>query len=69
MAVPKAFSGIQIVHANFFEALNMQGKFSLIDAYLQIAATNPIGYYDHSDYILMDVGKPENLEKAATIFP
>ena len=69
MAVPKAFSGIQIVHANFFEALSLQGKFSLIDAYLQIAATNPIGYYDHSDSILMDVGKPENLEKAATLFP
>ena len=33
MAIPKAFSGIQIVHANFFEALNLQGKFSLIDAY------------------------------------
>jgi len=47
----------------------LSGKFSLIDAYLQIAATNPIGYYDHSDSILMDVGKPENLEKAATLFP
>lgn len=67
--IPKAFSGIQIIHASFYTALQLTGKFSLIDAYLQIAATNPIGYYDHSDYILMDVGKPENLEKAATIFP
>lgn len=67
--VPKAFSGIQILHASFFKALQLQGKFSLIDAYLQIAATHPIGYYDHSDSILMDVGKPENLEKAATLFP
>jgi NDP-sugar pyrophosphorylase family protein len=67
--VPKAFSGIQIIHASFFTALQLQGKFSLIDAYLQIAATNTIGYYDHSDSILMDVGKPENLEKAATLFP
>jgi MurNAc alpha-1-phosphate uridylyltransferase len=66
---PKAFSGIQIIHASFFTALQLQGKFSLIDAYLQIAATNTIGYYDHSDSILMDVGKPENLEKAATLFP
>lgn len=64
----KAFSGIQIIHAPFFTALQLQGKFSLIDAYLQIATTNPIGYYDHSDSILMDVGKPENLEKAATLF-
>jgi len=66
--VPKAFSGIQIIHASFFAALKLQGKFSLIDAYLQMAATNPIGYYDHSDSILLDVGKPENLEKAATLF-
>jgi hypothetical protein len=67
--IPKAFSGIQIIHAPFYTALQLHGKFSLIDAYLQIAATNPIGYYDHSDSILMDVGKPENLEKAATLFP
>ena len=66
--IPKAFSGIQIIHASFYTALQLCGKFSLIDAYLQIAATNPIGYYDHSDFILMDVGKPENLEKAATLF-
>lgn len=68
MAVPKAFSGIQIVHANFFEALNLQGKFSLIDAYLQIAQHYAIHYYDHSDGILLDVGKPESLEKAAGLF-
>ena len=67
--IPKAFSGIQILHAPFFPALQLQGKFSLIDAYLQIAATNVIAYYDHSDSILMDVGKPENIEKAATLFP
>lgn len=68
MAVPKAFSGIQIVHANFFEALNLQGKFSLIDAYLQIAQHYAIHFYDHSDGILLDVGKPESIEKAAGLF-
>jgi len=68
MAVPKAFSGIQIVHANFFEALSLQGKFSLIDAYLQIAQHYAIHFYDHSDGILLDVGKPESVEKAAGLF-
>jgi MurNAc alpha-1-phosphate uridylyltransferase len=67
-AVPKAFSGIQIMHSSFFDVLEMNGKFSLIDAYLQIAQHYPIHYYDHSDGILLDVGKPESLEKAATIF-
>jgi MurNAc alpha-1-phosphate uridylyltransferase len=67
-AVPKAFSGIQIVHASFLQALTLQGKFSLIDAYLQLAQHYAIYYYDHSEGILLDVGKPESLEKAATIF-
>jgi len=67
-AVPKAFSGIQIIHSSFFDVLEMKGKFSLIDAYLQIAQHYPIHYYYHSDGILLDVGKPESLEKAATIF-
>lgn len=64
----KAFSGIQIIHQGFYEALSFTGKFSLIDAYLQIAATHTIGYFDHTDSILLDVGKPESLEKAATLF-
>ena len=67
-AVPKAFSGIQIVHASFLQELQLRGKFSLIDAYLQLAQHYAIHYYDHSDGILLDVGKPESLEKAATVF-
>lgn len=64
----KAFSGIQILHPSFFKALQLKGKFSLIDAYLQIASLYPIGFYDHSDSILLDVGKPENIDKAASLF-
>jgi NDP-sugar pyrophosphorylase family protein len=64
----KAFSGIQIIHPSFYKTLNLTGKFSLIDAYLQIASTYTIGSYDHSDGLLLDVGKPENIEKAATLF-
>ena len=66
--VAKAFSGIQILHASFYHALTLTGKFSLIDAYLQLAANHPIGFFDHSNDILLDVGKPENLEKAAGLF-
>ncbi len=67
-AVPKAFSGIQIVHTSFLKEVQLSGKFSLIDAYLQLAQHFAIHFYDHSDGILLDVGKPESLEKAATIF-
>ena len=67
-SIAKAFSGIQILHASFYSTNNMRGKFSLIDAYLQAAAKGSIGYYDHSDSILLDVGKPENIEKAESLF-
>ena len=67
-AVPKAFSGVQIVHAAFLKELQLRGKFSLIDAYLQLAQHYAIHFYDHSGGILLDVGKPESLEKAATLF-
>ncbi len=67
-AIAKAFSGIQIIHTSFLEEVQLRGKFSLIDAYLQLAQHYAIHYYDHSDGILLDVGKPESLEKAATIF-
>jgi NDP-sugar pyrophosphorylase family protein len=67
-AVPKAFSGIQIIHGAFLEEVKLRGKFSLIDAYLQLAQYYAIHYYDHSEGILLDVGKPESLEKAASIF-
>jgi NDP-sugar pyrophosphorylase family protein len=67
-AVPKAFSGVQILHAAFLQELQLRGKFSLIDAYLQLAQHYAIHFYDHSGGILLDVGKPESLEKAATLF-
>jgi len=66
--VAKAFSGIQIIHASFYKALNLIGKFSLIDAYLQLASKNTIGFFDHSDDVLLDVGKPEQIEKAEILF-
>ena len=64
----KAFSGIQIIHSFFYEALTLTDKFSLIDAYLQIATKHSIGFYDHSDGLLLDVGKPENIAKAEKLF-
>lgn len=67
-AVPKAFSGIHIVHQQFFDAVQLRGKFSMVDAYLQLAQHYAIHYYDHSDGILLDVGKPESLEKANSLF-
>jgi NDP-sugar pyrophosphorylase family protein len=63
-----AFSGIQIINPIFFEKVNMSGKFSMIDAYLKLAPSNIIKGFDHSDSQMIDVGKPESIEKAAQLF-
>lgn len=66
--VAKAFSGIQIIHTSFFKEIKLNGKFSLIDAYLSLANEHMIYSYDHSDGILLDVGKPESIQKAENLF-
>lgn len=64
----KAYSGIAIIEPSFFEALPLTGAFSLIDAYLALAEKNKIACFDHSGNKLMDVGKPESIDKAAQLF-
>ncbi|MFA6151695.1 MAG: nucleotidyltransferase family protein [Chitinophagaceae bacterium] len=63
-----AFSGIQIIHTDFFKQIEQRGKFSIIESYLQLAKHNTIKGLDHSGDILLDVGKPESLHKAAALF-
>ena len=63
-----AFSGIQIIKSSVFDLINQTGKFSIIDTYLDLAATQKIIAYDHSGKILLDVGKPESIIKAEEIF-
>ncbi len=63
-----AFSGIQVISTKIFPLIKQRGKFSIIDTYLDLAATQKILAYDHSGKILMDVGKPESLLKAEEIF-
>lgn len=63
-----AFSGIQVVRKDIYEHIRFTGKFSLVDLYLDICATQPVKGWDHTGDILMDAGKPETLEKAAQFF-
>lgn len=63
-----AFSGIQVIHTDFFTHITQKGKFSIIDSYLQLAREQTIMGFDHSGDLLLDVGKPESLDKAATMF-
>lgn len=64
-----AFSGIQVLTNKVIELCPFAGKFSLIDLYLYLAATNDIQGYDHTGDTLIDVGKPGSVEEAEKLFP
>jgi len=65
---PKAFSGIHIISSRIFSLMQQEGKFSIVDVYLEAAKKETIKSFDHSGSRFIDVGKPENITKAAAIF-
>lgn len=68
-AVPFAFSGIQLIEPVFFEKIAFTGKFSLVDAYLELSKKFPVAMFDHSHTHWVDVGKPESIKEAEKILP
>ena len=69
--VAKAYSCVVVFEYEVFELMKkagFSGKFSLIDVYLNLAAQHRIMGYDHSGDRLVDVGKPESVAKAESIF-
>jgi NDP-sugar pyrophosphorylase family protein len=64
-----AFSGIHIIDPALFDLMPAKGVFSITDTYLNLARDQLILGYDHSGGIVLDVGKPDALAKAATLFP
>lgn len=64
----KAFSGISIFSPEFFDHLEQRGKFSLVDAFLSLSAKHPIMAFDHSGDKWVDVGKPETVPIAESLF-
>lgn len=64
----KAFSGIHIISPEIFSLMKMEGKFSMVDVYLELAKTHTITAFDHSNSKLIDVGKPESILKAEGLF-
>jgi len=67
--VEKAYSCIAVFEFGIFDLIPFTGKFSLIDLYLALAADHPIYGYDHSGDRFVDVGKPESIATAESIFP
>ncbi len=64
----KAFSGIHIIDPRIFSLINREGKFSMVDVYLDLAKTEIIKGFDHSGSKLVDVGRPESVTEAERLF-
>lgn len=66
-----AFSGIHIMSPDaIFEEMNRQGrdgKFSIIDFYLEASGNIPIIGHEYPDLQLLDIGKPETLARANSL--
>ena len=67
--IQKAYSGIAIFNPVVFSAITQTGKFSLIDVYLSMAPQYKIAGYDHTASKVIDVGKPESVAIAESMFP
>lgn len=63
-----AFSGVHIINPAIFNDLTEKGKFSIITAYLRLAAMFKVSAFEHNDSYWMDVGTPEKLEEAKSSY-
>jgi len=66
---PMAFSGIHVIDPAIFPLIRQEGKFSMVDVYLDLAENHTISGFDHSQSRLIDVGKPESVAQAEALFP
>src|SRR5688500_12051759 len=65
----KAYSTVAIFEPQIFDLIPFTGKFSLVDVYLALAPEHLILSYDHSGDKLLDVGKPQSVPVAESLFP
>jgi len=66
--IQKAYSCVVVFEPEIFNLMKQEGKFSLVDVYLDLAAKKKILAYDHTGDRLVDVGKPEALPLAEKLF-
>lgn len=61
-----AFSGIHVISTRIFKLMTEEGIFSIIDAYLRLAAQGEkIKAFQADDYYWRDLGRPESVVQAA----
>ena len=59
-----AFSGIQVLSPEIFQYIKQDGKFSIIDVYLDLMAEHKMIGFEHSLSNWIDVGRLENFSEA-----
>ena len=63
-----AFSGIHVIDPSIFRFMPSDTVFPILPLYLDLAKTQAIRYYDHSDGVFMDIGKPDALTRARQFY-
>lgn len=66
--VQKAYSCVVVFEYDIFRLTPFSGKFSLTDLYLELAGQHPIYGFDHTGDKWVDVGKPESISIAESLF-
>jgi NDP-sugar pyrophosphorylase family protein len=66
-AIPMAFSGIHLIRKRLFSLIQESGKFSIIDLYLRLSATEKILAFPDSESVWMDLGKYEEMHEAEAL--
>lgn len=64
----RAFSGLHIISPEIFKDISQTGKFSMVDVYLELSKTQIIKGFDQGDCKFIDVGKPESIAQAESMF-
>lgn len=64
----RSFSGIHILSGKILPLMTREGKFSMVDVYLELAKQQTILGYDHTGCKFIDVGKPESIIRAEALF-
>ena len=65
---PGAFTCVHIIDPAIFHLIKQKGKFSIIDAYLDLARDNEIRGFLHNRDCVIDVGRPESIIEAEKYF-
>jgi MurNAc alpha-1-phosphate uridylyltransferase len=66
--IQKAYSCVVVFEYDVFRLMPFEGKFSLTDMYLELARNHAILGYDHTGDKWVDVGKPESVTVAESLF-